>query len=172
MEQITTPRTITGVSDWLNSFDYDQLVAMMNTQDGEQSLLQSALEAHAGKTVFTLALMEEIVSSQVSHQKKTTLKAPAMYTALTGAQSRDDINRILSGMSEEDKSANLVYAIYDSRDNANLLGVLAPAITRIMPADMSNLINLAQEKRLDKGNYDALLGIGCLVTSIINSMKL
>lgn len=172
MEQITTPRTITGVSDWLNSFDYDQLVAMMNTQDGEQSLLQSALEAHAGKTVFTLALMEEIVSSQVSHQKKTTLKAPAMYTALTGAQSRDDINRILSGMSEEDKSANLVYAIYDSRDNANLLGVLAPAITRIMPADMSNLINLAQEKRLDKGNYDTLLGIGCLVTSIINSMKL
>lgn len=172
MEQITAPRTITGVSKWLNAFSHDELVAMMNTPDGDQNLLQSALEAHTGRTVFTLALMDEIVSAQVVQQKKITLKAPAGYAALTAAQSRDAITDLLQRMPEEERSACLVYAVYDKRDNAAILSVLAPAINRIMPGDLSNLITLAQEKRLDKGNYDALCGIPCLVTSVIQSMKL
>ena len=172
MDQITTPRTVTAVSDWLNSFSYDELMSMVNTPDGEQTLLQSALEAHTGRTMFTLALMDEIVSSQAAQQKSTTLVAPRAYASLCAATSRDALNAALSGLTDEEKSSCLVYALYDKRDNSNLLSVLAPAITRIAPGDMTDLINLAQQKRLDKGNYDTLCSISCLITSIILSMKL
>lgn len=173
MEQITTPRTITALSEWLNCYTHNDLMGMLNTPDGEQSVLQSALEAHTGKTAFTLALLDEILKAQPQAQSTAaSIQMPQQYPLLAGAQSRDDMNAIITAMSPEERSAMLIYAVYDSRDNANLLSCLAPQVAQIMPNDISMLIQLSTNHQLNRANFDALQGIQCTSANVIQVLGL
>ncbi len=163
LEQMTTPRTITAASRWLNEYSYDELMQMMNTIVGDNSnLLQEALIAHCGNTPFTIAVIEEIINSSVNATGTTgaplTVTEPAKYKTMCNAQTRDEMRDIVDKLSDDEKSAILLYSVYDgSRDNSEILNVLVPETTKMNPNDTTLLINMNQSHQLDKANLDALM---------------
>lgn len=172
MTQITTPRTLTALSDYLNEFSYDKLQAMLNVPDGDHSLLQTIIEAHVGPTQFTLALLNEVMTQQLNTpQQAMSLQAPSNYPLLVACTTRDQMSQMVSQMDDVEKSAMLLYACYDNRDNTQLLSILAP-VTNLQPQDMATFINMAQAKTLDRANVDALYAISCPLTNICHMMNL
>ena len=176
LDQMTTPRTITSVSRWLNGFPYDELMTMLNTQSGENSLLQECLIAHCGNTPFTMALLEEIINaspSSASGGNVLTITEPAKYRVLHQARTRDEMQDMIEKLSDDEKSEMLVYSVYDKQDNSQIIQMLAPAVTGgIKPKDMSVLTNLSMNHELDKSNLDTLMSQNCPIVQLLKMVNL
>ncbi len=174
--QMTTPRTITATSRWLNEYTYDELMQMMNTQvDAETNLLQEALIAHCGNTPFTMAVMEEIINASGINTATATVAPaePAKYRVCHNAKTRDELTDIISKLSDDEKSAIFVYSLYDKNDNANVLSILAPSMTGgIKPADSQMLMTLNANHQLDKSNLDALMQLKCPIVNVMQMIGL
>ena len=173
VEQFTTPRTITATSKWLDEYNYDDLMIMMNTPIGTGNLLQEALVAHAGYTPFTLALLQEIVNSGATQQtQQTQIVRPASYQACKNAGTIDQINAIVTNISDQEKSQLLTYCLYDRNDNGNIIRAIAPALNNIQPQDMQNIISLNQNRGLDNGNLVSLQQTQAPITQIFSMMNI
>lgn len=167
MQQFTTPRTITGLSNWLNSFTNDELKGMLaitNTIDGQEiSILQEALEGHTGKTQFTAFLLSEIASgiSSVNNQANAvTVGKPNVYDQLKAFQTVSDLDNFVKTMTDNDKSGCLVYAIYEKADNSKLINTLLSNMsnmTSLLPADTRALTNAYLKDSLDDTNLKVFL---------------
>lgn len=167
MQQFTTPRTITGLSNWLNSFTNDELKGMLaitNTIDGQEiSILQEALEGHTGKTQFTAFLLSEIASgiSSVNNQANAvTVGKPNVYDQLKAFQTVSDLDNFVKTMTDNDKSGCLVYAIYEKADNNKLINTLLSNMsnmTSLLPADTRALTNAYLKDSLDDTNLKVFL---------------
>lgn len=175
MNQIATPRTISGVSRWLNSFSNAQLVDLLTDTrqiDGvEVSALQEALEGHTGKTSFTAFLLAEIAGkvSTVNNQGNAmTVTKPQCYDRMKQCATLQDLNTLIGTMSDQEKSACLVYALYERADNARYLQVLGPATQNVLSADMKVLMNLYANDMLDEGNKDALMRTNCSISNTLS----
>ena len=157
--QITTPRTITAVSDWLNEFSCDELTMLMNTPDGDNSnLLLNALIAHTGNTEFTMYLNEEIVNStaQVQTPVNINLAKPNSFDICKTATSRDELSKILANYDEHEKIELLLYCLYDKSDNSNIIQTLVPTMTKLEPTAVQTLTQLSTANLIDSGNMEAL----------------
>lgn len=167
MQQFTTPRTITGLSNWLNSFTNDELKGMLaitNIVDGQEvSILQEALEGHTGKTQFTAFLLSEIASgiSSVNNQANAvTVGKPNVYDQLKAFQTVSDLDNFVKTMTDNDKSGCLVYAIYEKADNSKLINTLLSNMsnmTSLLPADTRALTNAYLKDGLDDTNLKVFL---------------
>jgi len=164
MSQITTPRTLSGTSRWLNSFTSKELIeALADTyvQDGaEISFLQEALEGHLGKTVFTTYLLAEIANNVMSVNNQSaalTIGKPQCYDEMKSCPDMQSLGDFVNTMSENDKSGALLYAMYEQTDNNLFIKTLAPNIERLMQDDMKTLMNLSASDQLDSENVRILL---------------
>lgn len=167
IQQFTTPRTITGLSNWLNSFTNDELKGMLaitNIVDGQEvSILQEALEGHTGKTQFTAFLLSEIASgiSSVNNQANAvTVGKPNVYDQLKAFQTVSDLDNFVKTMTDNDKSGCLVYAIYEKADNNKLINTLLSNMsnmTSLLPADTRALTNAYLKDSLDDTNLKVFL---------------
>lgn len=163
MSQLTTPRTISSVSDWLNQCDNNELKMYLATLtqngDGETvSLLQEILEGHTGKTVFTALLLAEITSgiNTVNTQsKKFHIPKPRVYDQLIAQPTHDALNDFVATMSDSDKSGCLVYALSDNNPNAiDAIQVLAQDTT-LTQGDTNNMANLFTQNLISETNKQA-----------------
>lgn len=164
MNQIATPRTIMGLSEWLNSFSNSELMAMcadVQKINGEDvSVLQECLEGHTGKTMFTQFLLAEIASNiqNTNNQANViTVNKPAIYDAMKAAQDVTALNTLIGTMTDVDKSACMVYALYEKADNAIYIQALADAIANMTPQDSRQLMSLQINDMLDEDNKNALI---------------
>lgn len=165
MAQITTPRTISGVSNFLNEFTNQELIealAATHVEDGvEVSALQEAIEGHVGKTNFSAYLLAEIASnvSNTNVQANVmTVGKPACYDQMKNCADMTTLNAFVQTMTDNDRSGALLYAIYEKADNAVFINALAPTLTKLMPNDMKALMQLSTTDQLDAENVHALLG--------------
>lgn len=160
MNQITTPRTITGVSNWLNCYDNAALMALLqetHNRDGEEvSLLQEIIEGFTGRTNFTKFLMAEIATNlmTVNNQSNvTSVPKPQCYGKMKQCPDITALNQFISTMSDHDKSGCLVYALYEKTDNkAYINAILASGITTLESNDMKSLMSLFGSDQLDDAN--------------------
>ena len=160
MNQITTPRTITGVSNWLNCYDNAALMTLLqetHNRDGEEvSLLQEIIEGFTGKTNFTKFLMAEIATNlmTVNNQSNvTSVPKPQCYDKMKQCPDITALNQFISTMSDHDKSGCLVYALYEKTDNkAYINAILASGITTLESNDMKSLMSLFGSDQLDDAN--------------------
>lgn len=160
MNQITTPRTITGVSNWLNCYDNAALMTLLqetHNRDGEEvSLLQEIIEGFTGKTNFTKFLMAEIATNlmTVNNQANvTSVPKPQCYDKMKQCPDITALNQFISTMSDHDKSGCLVYALYEKTDNkAYINAILASGITTLESNDMKSLMSLFGSDQLDDAN--------------------
>lgn len=119
--QITRPRTITYVSEWLNNMGLDKsgsdqerelLTAMFTdlTEADESNVLFAAIEAHVGNTTFAHHLFEEInehfnsmlTATHVSNQPVLLSIRPKqdIINALSRAQNVPEIEQLIDTMDE------------------------------------------------------------------------
>ena len=168
MLQLTTPRTIEGVSKWLNSIDQQdlmQLFSMQTNVDGRDiTVLQEVLEGHIGNTEFTTILMGEIASGlTTSSTGAIAAKGPGKPRAwkdLKSATTMTELADKITGLNDKEKSSCLLFAIYEKADNSRIIEALAPAVTAMDAEHMKELMRLTSASALDKANVDALRNSG------------
>lgn len=164
MLQITTPRTISAVSDWLNAFDNQELIQMLtdtHTVDGaEVSMLQEAIEGHIGATMFSAYLMEEIARNIMNtNNQSATLQVgkPAVYDTMKSCGDVNALNELIDDMSDNDRSGCLLYALYEAQDNTPYIKALSANIKTFTSGDMKTLMKLYGADKLDSQNVQAFL---------------
>ena len=176
MAQITTPRTISGISKWLNTFTNDELLeALADTKmiDGEPvSVLQEAIEGHVGKTSFAAFLYAEIaenITTTSNQENKVLITKPKCYDDMKKCTDMTSLNEFVSDMTPSDRSGAIVYAIYEKEDNTPYIQALAPVIDSLTSEDTKALMSAKLEDKLDNENVATLLSTN---TDIADSLKL
>lgn len=174
MNQITTPRTLTSISNWLNGFSNQDLLTFateIHVIDGEEvSLLEEALNGHTGKTNFTKLLVAEIVNNvnTINNSINTVnVPKPMVYDQMKQCADITALNQFISTMTDNDKSGSLVYALYEKEDNTKIIQALAPTIMVMNPADTKTLSKLSCNDLLDEGNKHVLMQSGTTIASTL-----
>lgn len=163
MNQFTTPRTLSALSDFLNSFTNKELIQMLaetTVVDGQPvSILQEAVEGHVGHTMFSITLMSELATKLMTTNNQTntlTIQKPAVYDQMKACTTMTDMNALIATMTDNDKSACLAYMLYDHTDNSVLINALAPSMTKMNNNDVSMLFACVQSGELDTENLNVL----------------
>lgn len=174
MSQLTTPRTITGVSRWLNGFTNQQLMAALaatHMDDGvEISALQEGIEGHVGRTNFAALLLAEIAGNVMTTSNQSAVvqvAKPAVYDTFKAVTDRTALNDFVANMTDNDKSGCLVYLLYEKVDNMAFIQALAPAVNQLQPTDTRQLMALSSTGQLDSDNVKVLLDTN---TPLANSL--
>ncbi len=170
-EQITTPRTISGLNAFLNACDLQKLSYYVgqiakDSETGEDvNLLQTIIEGHVGKTIFADALCK-IIADDIAQgllQKANTVAKPtkpAVLKDLKKCQDRQTRDAMIDNLSDDDKSAILLYTVWEKGvDNSDLIQSVAqrysqPVLTNQYQPQFSTL---KSHDELDADNYNALI---------------
>lgn len=183
-EQITTPRTIAGLNAFLNACTMDQITYYVgqiskDPETGEEtSLLQTIINGHVGNTLFATALCG-VIADDVSRgmlQKATTIvkpTQPAVYKDIMKCTDRQTRDTMIENLSEEDKSAVILYAVWEKGvDNSDLITSIAQRYKGQFLAGnyQVQFSTLKSHDELDADNYSALINSGTTLGSIMRSI--
>lgn len=166
MVQLTTPRTISALSDYLNSYTNDQLKNLLTTTvDNDNlnlstnSLLEEIIVGFVGNTDFKDALLKEINTNvnKVSQQKDVNIIPPTNYQSMKSLSTRDDVTEFIDNLSAKMKSAYLVYTLYEKEDNRAYIETIANKLQDLQKDDVNKLMTLASGDELYPINVRALL---------------
>lgn len=168
MSQITTPRTIAGLSRFLNDCDKQEILNMIqetnkNSDNQDVSVLQEMIEGFVGKTLFTNALLTEIVNGVMTLTPNTPSNnkppKPAVYDTLKSQTDLTSITSFITSMTENEKSQSIVYALWEQADNSVLIKALAENTPVLENDSIRQLGVLATSGMLDSENCQALLNV-------------
>ena len=188
-QQITTPRTISGLNTFLNHCDIRELTYYVGQQykdadTGEDaSLLQCIIKGHVGDTPFADALcvcIAEDVSKGMLQQANTITppSEPAFYKGIMKCSDRQTRNDMIAKLSDDDKSALILYATWDKTET-NGKGNLNREIITVAAQNYNNNLltgncqqqfsNLKSHDQLNEDNYSALVNSGTSLGTMIGS---
>ncbi|MGI8306976.1 AAA family ATPase [Saccharopolyspora hattusasensis] len=177
MNQLTTPRTIHNLSKWLNKADRQELAQYLATPiqiaGRDTSLLNEAIEAFAGDTMFTTQLVATIAEDLASNsggqqQSRVNVPKPNCYTTLKAASTVTDLASQISLLTEHEVSGSLLYALKENDDNSRLIEQLAQAAKQIEPEHTRTLIEMVTTQQVDRQNLEAFLDINA---PVVNAAK-
>ena len=175
--QITTPRTISGLNSLMNSWDLDKIKYYIgniskDSQTGEDcSMLQTIIEAHVGKTAFAAELCQELANAVKANVLNTASNLviptkPAQLKQLALVTDRQSQIDLLKNMSPEELSEIMAYLVYqpgvDNKDIITMIAGIYPTNSldkNVMP----NFIKLKTHDKLNPDNYTALINSGTLL---------
>lgn len=168
MLQLTTPRTIEGISNWLNEVAPAKLQEYLQTAvtiDGrDTTTLNELVEAHIGNTEFATHLIAEIaagITSGAAQQANVqVVPKPNCYASLKQVTTVTDLENLISGLTEHEKSGSLLFALHENADNKVLVQQLAQQLNALEADHNRLMVTLAASSSLDVGNMDALLATG------------
>lgn len=177
MLQLTTPRTIDSISRWLNACDAQKLAEYLQMQvqngDRETTMLAEIIEAHVGNTDFATQLVSEIASALsagvAAQVQSLSAPKPNCYSSLKSAGTVDQIEDIISNLTEHEKSGSLLYALFERADNRIIVEQLAQQVAALEPEHNRLLVQLAAASMLDDQNVDVLFNTS---TTVGDSTKL
>ena len=177
MSQFATPRTIAGLSRWLNKFTNADLINMLSemsstTLNGEEiSVLQESIIAHVGNTNFSVYLMSEIadkVMTTSNQQNATVVNKPPRYDEMKACTTVTTLNDFVENLDDRDKSGCLLYALYEHADNKPYIESLAAYTQTLIKSDITTLMALSLQDNLDDENVNTFLETN---TAIAASLK-
>lgn len=177
MCQITTPRTITALSKYLNSIGENEILALINEPsdiDEEISVMEEIVVAHIGKTALTVHLMSElstIVYNNSNQSQITMPPKPVVYDDLAKATSMTDLENIVANFTENEKSQSLIYALAEKKDNSNIIPVLANSITNLDMDSEKRLASILTNNTIDKENFQIFLNVNNDFTNKYNLFR-
>lgn len=174
MAQLTTPRTLDGISKFLNTCTNQELMEMLADtaiDDGEETnALKGVIEAHVGNTTFAALLLQEIVQGIQStncQQSVISVPKPRCYDDFKACGTKDELEDFVNDMDDSDKSGCLLYALYETVDNSIYIQALAPAMNKFESGDMKTLMGLYSDDKLDSENLNCLLsGTSSIATTL------
>lgn len=180
--QITTPRTISGLNAFLNACTEDKLRAMLSAtctdSEGGQpcSVLEAVIQGHVGDTLFANALCVEInndIQKGVYQKANTVVKPnkPACYTGLMRCKDRQTRDTMIAGLSDEEKGAVILYACSEmDKDNSDIIQSVAKQFTgdALIGTQFMQLMAMVTNDAINQDNYAALLGAPCALSETLN----
>ena len=148
MLQFTAPRTLEGVSDFINAADEDFLRTLESQEDPKENitLLRATLEGHTGDTEFTHQLHTKIVAHLNANRHRqsgpasTTMAAPArpnVYANLENATTTDEIERLVGAIDEDGLTQVFLYTMCQSPSRQHT--VILRAVAQNMKATNTDL---------------------------------
>ncbi|MGW6600480.1 AAA family ATPase [Streptomyces sp. NPDC055036] len=177
MNQLTTPRTIHYLSNWLNKADPQELARYLATPvqlaDREVSQLNEVIEAYVGNTLFATQLVAIIAHDLANNaggvqQRRVNVPKPNCYQSLKAAATVTDLAAEISQLSDNEKSGSLLYALKESADNARLIEQLAQTTTHLESDHTRTLIELVTSQQINRQNLESFLEIDA---PIVNQAK-
>lgn len=165
MSQITTPRTIAGLSRFLNLLDQQEIIHMIqethtNDDGQEESTLQETIEGFVGHTQFAALLIEEITGTIMSISVTTTtdsLAKPSVYDNMKAAGDVQSLAQIVTTMTEKEKAECLLYAVCEKTDNTIYIKTLAENIQTLDADAMKEFATQYGKSNFDGENAHVLL---------------
>lgn len=137
------------------------LINDIHVRDGEDvSMLQEVLEGFTGKTNFTKFLLAEIAANIMTTNNQANVVSvgkPQAYDDMKKCPDIGALNTFIDGMSDNDKSGCLVYALYEKEDNTKYINALAAKVPQLSATDMKMLMQLFSTDKLDDGNVSVFL---------------
>lgn len=182
-----TPRTIDGVSRYLNVLSFDKIVSLMATpsvtRDGRNiSYLQEVIEGLTGNTSFTTLLMgiisDELSKGSTGTQNAQRVVKPRIYNKLKEASktSIDAINRVIATMTDNDASGCFVFAMYEREDNTTIIQALNERLDKLAQNHINELIVLWSSGALYSKNCETVNcldhGLALKINTVIAAMDL
>lgn len=168
MLQLTTPRTIEGLSDWLDQAPRDLLMKLFQTpvEIGSRTgvtMLHEVIEGHIGDTPFSKALVGEIAASLASGHtgpatNQISAPKPGCWNDLKAATTQTQLGDLVGNLNDNDRSGALVYAIFDRNDNTAIIEQLLAHGATTTPGDTQMLVTLLNADRFDSGNLGVVMG--------------
>lgn len=168
MRQLTTPRTIEHISNWLNLVDRDDLMKLMatttNVEGREINQLAEIIEGFVGETGFSTQLMTTIVedlssgSSTSGNSNRLTIPKPNCYGDLKSATTLTQLSEMITDLSDNERSAALLFAISEKSDNTRMVEQLAVGMDNFAtPEHTQTLIKLVTSSQYARPNFEAFL---------------
>lgn len=174
MQQITTPRTIKSLSDWLNQFDKAELLQLIATPAVVEGIntdtLMEGIVGHAGYTNFSVCVHDEIrlnMNTMNASSASKTPKAPQCYAALKSQTDMNALQSYVAGLNEAELSASIVFAIHEKVDNKAILLELVKVTNKILPDDMGMLMSMISSEDYDRENWEVVTNSGTKIGTVL-----
>lgn len=162
-----TPRTIDGVSQYLNVLSFEEIASLMatpsTTRDGRHvSYLQEVIEGMTGNTSFTTLLMgvisDELSKGSTGNNNAQRVVKPRIYSELKEAAktSVDAVNQVVATMTDNDASGCFVFAMYEREDNAVIIKTLNERLTNLAQNHINDFILLLSSGALYAKNCETV----------------
>ena len=162
-----TPRTIDGVSQYLNVLSFEEVASLMatpsTTRDGRHvSYLQEVIEGLTGNTSFTTLLMgvisDELSKGSTGNNNTQRVVKPRIYSELKEAAktSVDAVNQVVATMTDNDASGCFVFAMYEREDNAVIIQALNERLTNLAQNHINDFILLLSSGALYAKNCETV----------------
>lgn len=162
-----TPRTIDGVSQYLNVLSFEEVASLMatpsTTRDGRHvSYLQEVIEGMTGNTSFTTLLMgvisDELSKGSTGNNNAQRVVKPRIYSELKEAAktSVDAVNQVVATMTDNDASGCFVFAMYEREDNAVIIKALNERLTNLAQNHINDFIILLSSGALYAKNCETV----------------
>lgn len=162
-----TPRTIDGVSQYLNVLSFEEIASLMatpsTTRDGRHvSYLQEIIEGMTGNTSFTTLLMgvisDELSKGSTGNNNAQRVVKPRIYSELKEAAktSVDAVNQVVANMTDNDASGCFVFAMYEREDNAVIIQALNERLTNLAQNHINDFILLLSSGALYAKNCETV----------------
>lgn len=162
-----TPRTIDGVSQYLNVLSFEEIASLMatpsTTRDGRHvSYLQEIIEGMTGNTSFTTLLMgvisDELSKGSIGNNNDQRVVKPRIYSELKKAAttSIDAVNQVVATMTDNDASGCFVFAMYEREDNAVIIQALNERLTNLAQNHINDFILLLSSGALYAKNCETV----------------
>lgn len=166
--QVTRPRTISYISEWLNNMELDKsgsdkerelLGSLFSdmTESNESNVLFVGIEAHVGNTTFAHHLFDEIntyfnsilTANHVSNQPVLSSLRPKqdIINTLSRAKNVPDVEQMIDTMTEKDRLDTLVWltemaSTKEVNNNQAVVAFMANAPHHITQFDNKAIANL------------------------------
>lgn len=171
MAQITTPRTIDGLSRWLNACSDNDLLEFISASSSYKGVPTNALceivYAHIGQTPFAEKMIENIqshaASLATSQNASKPMPKPLEIDMLKKCRSQSAVEKQCAMMSQSSKVACLLYLLSLNEDNDKLIGRLAASMDALDVADKRMFADMILAQQISTPNMDALENSGTSV---------
>lgn len=120
--QITVPRTIVKMSNFMNTFTDEELA--MTVMDGS---FAEAVYAHIGKTKLAEHIINDIQASLLNDKTENpTVEKPDFLDGIRSLSQRDEQLEEIDKLTTDNKYKLVKYLLYERADNSELIEMLNP----------------------------------------------
>ncbi|MDU2072540.1 MAG: AAA family ATPase [Cutibacterium avidum] len=180
MAQFTAPRTLEGLSRWLNRTsrsEVGQYLADETTLGSRRSnVLSEIIEAHIGNTRFAELLVAEIATDLVANPQgstaSVTVPRPACYDQLEQATSMTGLETVIGGLTGSERASSLIYTLSVHTDASRLIEALSPVVetTDITSDHLNTIVDMGRARILDQANTRAVMDSRTPVAGHLNQI--
>lgn len=174
IQQLTTCRTITALSNWLNQFSSHELMTFISVVHEDESMLLTLMKGFTGNTPFTNAVYLEISTSGLSNSASSAsiVPKPNFYDTMKQFTTRQEIQNFIMTLSDNEKESTLLYALHEPANNEHIIIETIACLNEISKETKANIISLSQQGQIDEINAKCLENVNHKDIDLIKSLIL